>query len=82
MMVERPIWQFWRDSLRKWGMDGITAEILKVCGPLTVFAAQAVYLGQPLLRGLVIESHLTALAELLEDDSLRKAFITTLQEDT
>lgn len=62
-------------------MDGMIAEILKVSAPLTVFAAQVVYLGQPLIRGLIAENHLAALAELLEDNSLRKAFITILEED-
>lgn len=63
-------------------MDGIAAELLKVCGPLTVFAAQAVYLSQPLIRGLIAENNLIALAELLEDDSQKNAFITILQEDS
>lgn len=81
-MIEQPIWQFWKDSLRRLGMDRIVAEVLKVSGPLTMFAAQTVYLGQPFLRGLIAESHLSAMAELFEDEDLKQAFISKLLEDT
>lgn len=80
-MAEHQIWQMWRDNLHGWGIEGVTAVFLNVLGPLTWLGAQAVYLGQPLLRILIPETHLSALIAVLEDDHCKETFIALLQED-
>jgi hypothetical protein len=48
---------------------------------LSLLAAQLIYLGEPVVNGLIPSGHSRALAGLLEDDELRSAFIGVLREE-
>jgi hypothetical protein len=58
------------------------ASFLEAAGPLTLLGAQAVYLGQPFITGADGQNHLKALANMLEDTTQTKAFVTFLREVT
>lgn len=74
------IWRGWADKLHRWGLNGGTAVLLEAAGPLTLLAAQAIYLGQPLLSGWLPGSGLKALAGMLEDPSKTQVFVQYLRE--
>ncbi|HBY07873.1 MAG TPA: hypothetical protein DEH22_08865 [Chloroflexi bacterium] len=80
MEQKKQIWQTWADTLNRWGLKTLTATFLEALGPLNLFGAQIVYLGQPLLNSFLPESHLNALAELLENPQTTQAFIAVLRQ--
>jgi hypothetical protein len=49
---------------------------------MTLLGAQAVYVGQPVLKVAIPQGHLDALVNLLEDPTQTRAFITYLREET
>ncbi len=49
-------------------------------GPVSILAAQAIYMGQPFLRQAVPESHLQAMANLFEDQEEGQMFAAFLRE--
>lgn len=77
----RAAWRDWAAILQRWGMRDLAASFLEALGPLTIFGAQAVYLSQPLLGGILPTSRLQALADLLEDRSQVRAFVAFLREE-
>ncbi len=80
--MEQPsqIWQSWANSLNRWGLQNLTVTFLNALGPLNLFGAQMVYLGQPLLSTFIPAEHLDALANLLEDPKSTQAFVSILQQ--
>lgn len=74
------IWRIWSNTLHRWGVEDLVAYLLEAAGPLTVIAAQLIYIGQPILRGLVPEKHLVVLSALLEDDVQRAAFVNYIRD--
>jgi hypothetical protein len=75
------IWRGWAVILHKWGIHEVVASFLESSGPLSLIAAQLVYMGQPLLNGISSSGSSRALAELLEDEVNRHAFIRILREE-
>lgn len=73
-------WRSWANALRHWGINGGAAALLEIAGPFTLLAAQAVYLGQPLLGGWLSKGKFTALAGMLEDPNKTQVFIKYLRE--
>jgi hypothetical protein len=61
-------------------MRDLAASFLEALGPLTIFGAQAIYLGQPLLNALFPAGRVHALADLLEDRTKVMAFTALLRE--
>jgi hypothetical protein len=80
MGFDQHIWQDWARNLHRWGLDHYVASMLEATGPLTVLGAQAVYIGQPLLKLVFAGEYLDALTELLEDDQQQRAFVSLLKE--
>jgi hypothetical protein len=74
------IWRIWVKTLHRWGVEDLVASLLEAAGPLTIIGAQAIYLGQPILNGVVGDGHLTALTGVLEDDDQRDAFVSYIRE--
>ena len=74
------IWHTWAETLNRWGLRDFVATFLDALGPLNVFGAQFVYVGQPFLNPFLPEGHLQALAELLENPQETQAFITVLRQ--
>jgi hypothetical protein len=76
------IWRTWADSMRKLGINDFIAAILEAAGPLTILAAQFIYLGQPLVVHQRLYASLTAMAGMLEDTQETQAFICLLREES
>lgn len=65
--------------MHRWGVEDLVAYLLEAAGPLAIIAAQMIYIGQPIVRGLVPERHLVVLTGLLEDDTQRDAFVNYIR---
>jgi hypothetical protein len=82
MQTDHSLWQNWARFLQRWRVDGIVVYLIEAGGPLSVLAAQAIYMGQPFLRQSVPEGHLQALANLFEDQEEGQMFVAFLREGT
>ena len=80
--TETQIWQEWAGNLRNHKLQNIVAALLDAGGPFNTIAAQLVYITQPVIKGFVSDSNITALAELLEDQEHTKRFIRSLREES
>jgi hypothetical protein len=81
MEANQPVWRDWAAILQRWGMQDLVASFLEALGPLTLFGAQAIYLGQPLLNGFLPASRVQEIADLFEDSDKVNAFAAFLRED-
>jgi hypothetical protein len=77
----RPAWQGWAELLRRHGLENLVAWVLEAAGPLNVLAAQALYIGGPLLRPTLTDMQRDALASLLENRAETLAFTAFLREE-
>ncbi len=68
-------------TLHRWGVQDLVATFLEAAGPLTLIGAQVIYIGQPILNGIVPDGHLTVLTDVLEDDDQRVAFVNCLRKE-
>lgn len=82
MDTNHHIWRVWTNTLHRWGLQNLVASFLEAAGPLTLIGAQVVYVGQPILSGILPAGHVSALASMLEDDGERMAFVACLREET
>lgn len=57
------------------------ASLLEAIGPLSVLAAQIVYLGQPLMQGIFPEKNFNVAARLFEDPDRLRMFTQLLREE-
>jgi hypothetical protein len=80
MTANEQIWASWATTLRRWGLQNWAAAVLEAAGPLTILGAQVVYLGQPILSGVMPKSGLNALSNLLENQQQVQAFAAFLKE--
>jgi hypothetical protein len=81
MQPERKFWPEWARFLHGWGLDHVAAALLETAGPLTIFLAQLVYVGQPLFGKGQPFGRLQALAGLLEDPDESRSFAIYLREE-
>jgi len=81
MDANQPVWRDWAAILQRWGMRDLAASFLEALGPLTIFGAQALYISQPVLNGILPNTRVKALADLLEDSSQVRAFAAFLREE-
>ncbi len=70
------------DSLHRWGLQNLVALLLEGLGPLTILGAQVVYIGKPMLQGILPADHIQALSDLLEDGDQAARFVAYLREGT
>lgn len=70
------------DIIYRWGLQDLLATLIEGLGPLTIIGAQIVYIGKPLLDGLLPCDHIQALSELLEDRDQAARFADYLREGT
>lgn len=80
MSTEHPFWEVWAKFLRRWGMQTFAAALLEAAGPLTLLGAQAIYVGQPLLRSLMPGSQIDAMATMLDNPAETQQFVVFLRE--
>ncbi|UCD99917.1 MAG: hypothetical protein JSV42_04125 [Chloroflexota bacterium] len=76
------IWRVWANALHRWGLQNLVASFLEAAGPLSLIGAQVIYIGQPILSGIVPDKYFKALAGVLEDDSQREEFIAYLLRES
>ena len=74
-MQQRSEWPKWAESLRRLKLDGFAAWLLDAGGPFTILGAQAVYLSQPFIGGIKLDS----LAHMLEEEKESQAFARYLR---
>lgn len=80
-MEQNPhIWKTWAENLDHWGVKNLTATFLEALGPLNMFGAQFVYVGQPFFNQFFPKGHLDALAGLLEDPQKTQDFVSVLRQ--
>jgi hypothetical protein len=77
----RTSWPVWAEFLRRLGLESLAAWALEAAGPLTVVGAQFLYVGSPLLRPVLSNGQIDALAGMLEDHSEVLAFAAFLREE-
>jgi hypothetical protein len=75
------LWEKWALSLHRWGLDRMAAFLLEAGGPITVLAAQVVYLMQPFFRSSFTENQLGAIINLFEDQQAGRNFAAYLREE-
>ena len=73
-------WINWARALQHWGIKDGVASLLEISGSLNILVAQLIYLGQPLVSGLVSPGSLNAIAKILENPEDRSEFISFLRE--
>ncbi|MCU0484707.1 MAG: hypothetical protein MUC85_01225 [Anaerolineales bacterium] len=79
MKTEKQIWQGWIEALHQRRLGAVVALLLEAGGPLNMFAAQLIYLGQPLVSTSGNRGQLLALAHLLEDADQTLSFVHGLR---
>jgi type I restriction-modification system DNA methylase subunit len=81
MQQHEHIWQNWAEQLRHKGFGEFIATILEATAPLNLAAAQLVYIGQPVLSGILPRENINALATLLENPQKTQRFVNQLREE-
>ena len=74
------MWQVWVQKLHRWGVRDFAGAMLESMGFLSLIGAQFIYLVQPMVRDTLVEGHLDALAEMLEDPIQTRDFTNFLKE--
>ncbi len=77
MKSPREFWPRWAESLRRYQLDGLIASFLEAGNPLALFGAQAIYFGSAFIKS----AQLTALAEMLEEETEAYAFASFLAQE-
>ena len=82
MNTNQHIWRTWVDIIHRWGLQNLLASLIEGLGPLTIIGAQMIYIGQPMLNGILPGDQMQALSELLEDRDQAARFAAYLREGT
>lgn len=72
-------WEEWARFLQRWGIRQPASALLEAAGPLSILAAQMIYLGQPFLGH---SASLRNFAQLLENKEESRSFAAFLREET
>ncbi len=74
MKSPREFWPRWAESLRRYQLNELIASFLEAGSPLALLGAQAIYFS----GGFIASDNLTALAEMLEEETETRAFASFL----
>lgn len=74
MKPSREFWHRWAESLRRYQLHDLVASFLEAGSPLALLGAQAIYFS----GGFFNNTQLTALAEMLEDETETHDFASFL----
>jgi hypothetical protein len=80
MNENQSIWINWSRVFRHWGISEGVASVLEGAGSLSFLAAQLLYLSQPLLSGVISVRSLQAFAQMLENPTEKRAFVSFIRE--
>ncbi|MBM4426343.1 MAG: hypothetical protein FJ031_03800 [Chloroflexi bacterium] len=74
MKSPREFWHHWAESLRQYQLHDLVASFLEAGSPLALLGAQAIYFS----GGFIKSDQLTALANMLEEETEARAFASFL----
>lgn len=77
MKSSREFWHRWAESLRQYQLHDLVASFLEAGSPLALLGAQAIYFS----GGFIKSDQLTAVAEMLEDETESHAFASFLIQE-
>lgn len=77
MKSSREFWHRWAESLRQYQLHDLVASFLEAGSPLALLGAQAIYFS----GGFLKSDQLTAVAEMLEDETESHAFASFLIQE-
>jgi hypothetical protein len=75
------IWQVWARNLHHWGVSDMAASFLEASGAFSILGAQVIYLIQPMIGDFLPDSALSRMAEMLDNPSQKRDFISVLREE-
>jgi hypothetical protein len=81
MLPDRSSWEAWARNLQRWGVREFVAALLDAAGPITILLAQLIYVGQPLMQGIIPGDRMQALARLFDNPEESRSFATFLREE-
>ena len=86
METNHHIWRVWANVIHRWGIQNLVASFLEAAGPLSLIGAQMIYIGQPILRGILPAGHLSAMKQHViirdETDADIAAMSKMLEDDS
>lgn len=77
--TDRAQWEHWARFLQRWGLGRTVSLFLDAAGPLSILAAQMIYLSQPFTGQ---SSAWQNFARLLENKEESRSFAAFLREET
>jgi hypothetical protein len=77
MKSTREYWPRWAESLRHYQLHELIAALFEAGSPLALLGAQALYFG----RVFMVNDQLTALAQMLEEETEVQAFASFLIQE-
>jgi hypothetical protein len=80
-MPDTKRWLNWAQFLQHWSLKEPVAALIEAAGPLSIFLAQFIYLGEPFLHWAAPEAKWKELAKTLEDKEDRNTFVAFLREE-
>jgi len=82
MDLDQSDWSIWAQKLHRWGLADLASFILQVGAPLSILAAQLIYMSQPFLRQTFTEKQFLSLAQIFENREQSQSFASYLREET
>ncbi len=79
--TQSQIWQEWAGVIKSRRLQNLVAVLLEAGGPLNTIAAQLVHITQPVMKGFIDRSQISAFADLLEEQAHTQNFIQSLREN-
>lgn len=80
MKADNLLWSEWKNYFSRLGIRHWVASVLELTGPLSIIAAQFLYIGAPFLGSIISPNRLDAFSRLLEEPAQVKAFAEYLKE--
>jgi hypothetical protein len=81
LIMQSIFWPDWAKILEQWGLTSLACIVLDRARPLLLILSQFLLLGLPLLKGLSMGAHVSALAETLGHEESLVRFSAYLQEE-
>ena len=80
-MSEGFYWSLWAQALKRRNLNGTTATVLDLLGPLSLFLVQGFYMGRPFFKDFMPDEQWDSLVGMLENKQKRHSFISLLLEE-
>lgn len=73
-------WPTWKTFIKKWGLGSPISLLANISQPLLPFAAQIMFMGMPLFKGVAWGSAYRAFLDMISDQESLGQFVDYLQE--